>query len=40
LRRLHEASQDMIVELYAEAIDQDIEGIRREQFPWRVVPLG
>jgi hypothetical protein len=30
----------MIVELYAEAIDQDIAEICREQFPWRVVPLG
>jgi hypothetical protein len=40
LRRLHDAYQDMIVELYAEAIDQDIAGIWRGHFPWRVVPLG
>lgn len=40
LRRHHDAYQDMIVELYAEAIDQDIAETCREQFPWRVVPLG
>ena len=40
LRRIHDAHQDMIVELYAEAVDQDIAEIWRDQFPWRVVPLG
>lgn len=39
LRRIHDAHQDMIVELYAEAIDQEIAEVWREDFPWRVVPL-
>ena len=39
LRRIHDAHQDMIVELYAEAIDQDIAEVWREDFRWRVVPL-
>jgi len=40
LRRIHDAHQDMIVELYAEAVDADIAEIWREQFPWHIVPLG
>ena len=39
LRRIHDAHQDVIVERYAEAIDQDIAEIWRQGFPWRVVPL-
>jgi hypothetical protein len=40
LRRIHDAYQDMVVELYAEAVDQDIAEMCRKEFPWRVVPLG
>lgn len=40
LRRVHDDDQDMIVELYAQAIDQEIAEMWREKFPWRVVPLG
>jgi hypothetical protein len=40
LRRVHDDDQDMIVELYAQAIDQDIAEMSREKFPWRIVPLG
>jgi hypothetical protein len=40
LRRLHDVDQDMIIELYAKAVDQEIAEIWRETFPWRVVALG
>lgn len=40
LRRIHDADQDLVVELYSQAIDQDLAELWREQFPWRVVPLG
>jgi hypothetical protein len=40
LRRVHDDDQDMIVELYAQAIDQEIAEMWREKFPWRIVPLG
>ena len=40
LRRIHDTHQDMVVQLYAQAIDQDIAEMWREQFPWRIVPLG
>lgn len=40
LRRVHDAHQDRIVEMYAEAIDQEIAEMWRRTFRWPVVPLG
>jgi hypothetical protein len=40
LRRVHDGGQDMIVELYAGAIDREIAEMWREKFPWRVFSLG
>ncbi|SRR6266567_4662504 len=40
LRRIHDADQDMTVELYAQAVDRELAELWREEFRWRVVPLG
>src|SRR5438067_4472638 len=36
LRRVHDDDQDMTVELYAQAIDQESAEMWREKFPWRI----
>jgi hypothetical protein len=40
LRRIHDAGQDIKLQMYAEAIDEVTVEIWRERFPWRVVPLA
>jgi hypothetical protein len=39
LRRTHDAQQDMVVELYAAAIERQIAELWREPFRWHIAPL-
>jgi len=39
LRRSHRAKQDMVVELYATAIEKEDAELLRKPFRWHVTPL-
>jgi len=40
LQRLHDTDQDVLVDIYAQVIDQQIAELWRDTFRWRIVALG